>query len=150
MTVISCCWIRSPPHHQNIRVMQGWPRRRLCKHKLSSISTRILIDLLRKSNVGQAFSLTLSEIVRFGGLQTRPTNTYARGLKKKTAVTCSGFCWSLSGVCFTGSHAKIQVVLFWGEDASGKICKGAGRAVGFVEVNEYTAMVVRVRVMITT
>ena len=38
------------------------------------------IDLLRKSQVGQVCSLTVFENMGFGGLQTRPTNTYARGL----------------------------------------------------------------------
>jgi hypothetical protein len=39
-----------------------------------------LIDLLRKSQVGQAFSLTPFGNMHFGGLKARPTNTYARGL----------------------------------------------------------------------
>ena len=39
-------------------------------------------------------------------------------------------------VGFTGSHSKIQMILFGGKDAGGKIGEGAGRVVGFVEVDE--------------
>jgi hypothetical protein len=38
------------------------------------------LDLLRKPQVGQAFSLTPFGNIDFGGLKARAANTYARGL----------------------------------------------------------------------
>ena len=43
-------------------------------------------------------------------------------------------------MCFPGGHPEIQVILLGGEDTSGKICEGAGRTIGFVEVNKYLAI----------
>ncbi len=42
-------------------------------------------------------------------------------------------------ICFASCHIEIQSILFRRKDTGGKICEGAGRAVGFVEVNEYFA-----------
>lgn len=42
----------------------------------------------------------------------------------------------MAGKGFAGYNPEVQVVLFGGKDAGGEVCEGAGRVVGFVEVDE--------------
>ena len=43
-------------------------------------------------------------------------------------------------VGFSGGNPEVQMVLFGGEDAGGKVGESAGRVVGFVEIEEYLAV----------
>ena len=56
----------------------------------------------------------------------------------------------LSRVNLSRFDRDIQMIFLRREGAGGILCEGTGRTVGFVEINEYLAIFVRVGVMITT
>jgi hypothetical protein len=56
------------------------------------------LDLLHKSTVGQAFSLTLSRILMDGRLKTCPTNTFARSLLYNFSLAAQGNERTLAGL----------------------------------------------------
>jgi hypothetical protein len=52
----------------------------ICHKTINTLTPCLFLDLFRKIQVGQAFSLTPFENMDFGGLEARPT--YARDLIK--------------------------------------------------------------------